>query len=252
MENTEKATAETGGVKVFCRFDCLLDPHELKPHPQNPNRHPEIQIEKLGDIIIGNGWRQPITVSKRSGYITKGHGRLLAALERGFELVPVEYQEYESEAAEISDMIADNRIAELSEIDDNAISSLLKQLNDAGASIALTGYDEIDLDSGEVENVLEKLLTAEEWQEESENRAEKTKERFGEIIDRLAENEPEKFSRAVCVVVPAGRGSARDCIIFTDASCMDIVNELKRYAEEGAPSPLDRLLSGVIDYAPDA
>ena len=91
----------------------LADPKSLKPHPENPNMHPAGQIQALCEAIRENGWRQSVVVSKRSGYVIKGHGRLLAAEALGCK-VPVEYQEYPDEAAEIRDLIADNRIAELS------------------------------------------------------------------------------------------------------------------------------------------
>ena len=91
----------------------LVDPNTLHPHPDNPNSHPQGQIEALCEVIRANGWRSPIVVSRRSGYIIKGHGRLQAALKLGCS-VPVDYQDYADENAEIRDLVADNKIAELS------------------------------------------------------------------------------------------------------------------------------------------
>jgi hypothetical protein len=45
-------------------------------NPRNPNVHPERQIELLAKIISAQGWRAPITVSTRSGFVVRGHGRL--------------------------------------------------------------------------------------------------------------------------------------------------------------------------------
>jgi hypothetical protein len=42
------------------------------------------------------------------------------------ETVPVDFQDYESEAAEWADMLADNRIAELAETDDEELKAILK------------------------------------------------------------------------------------------------------------------------------
>lgn len=64
----------------------------LVEHPKNPNTHPQAQLERLADVIRGNGWRQPITVSDRSGYIIKGHGRYQAAKLAVFTDAPVEVQ----------------------------------------------------------------------------------------------------------------------------------------------------------------
>ena len=106
----------------------------------------------LGKIIKEQGWRAPITVSKRSGYIVKGHGRLEAAFMVDSAVVPVEYQDYESKEAEHADMIADNKIAEFSEMDDAQLQELLDEMKDTDFDLLLTG---LDLD--EIDN----LLTAE-------------------------------------------------------------------------------------------
>ena len=78
-KNETKRKATAAGIPVYCAHDAIVKTSELKPNPKNPNKHPQEQIEKLGEIIRGNGWRQPITVSTLSGMIVKGHGRLLAA-----------------------------------------------------------------------------------------------------------------------------------------------------------------------------
>jgi len=94
-----EARAQAGGIPVFCAFDELVDPRELIENPRNPNSHPQEQIKALAYIIQSTGWRKPITVSNRSGYVVSGHGRLKAALLFGAEKVPVDYQNYANEAA---------------------------------------------------------------------------------------------------------------------------------------------------------
>ena len=71
--------AYAGGVPVFCAHDAIVPLKDLRPNPKNPNQHPPEQIKLLSSIIRATGWRGPITVSKRSGYIVKGHGRMMAA-----------------------------------------------------------------------------------------------------------------------------------------------------------------------------
>jgi site-specific DNA-methyltransferase (adenine-specific)/modification methylase len=114
---------------------------ELRKHPSNPNTHPERQIELLGKIIREQGWRAPITVSNRSGYIVRGHGRLQAAQWLGLKTVPVDRQDYESDEAELADLIADNRIAELAIIDDEMLVDLIGDLGQAEIDMELTGFD---------------------------------------------------------------------------------------------------------------
>lgn len=94
-------------VAVFCSYDEILPIGQLQPNPQNPNQHNEQQVKLLGEIIRSAGWRAPITVSKRSGLIVKGHGRRLAAIDARLAWVPVEYQEYATEAEEYADFDED-------------------------------------------------------------------------------------------------------------------------------------------------
>lgn len=139
--------AMTGDVPVFCSFDELVDPTTLVGNPKNPNKHPKDQIKLLGKIISSTGWRAPVTVSRRSGFVVRGHGRLAAALLCKMEAVPVDYQEYASEAEEWADLIADNRLNELSEIDNTTLTDLLNEMDTGEVPLELTGYTEEDLGS---------------------------------------------------------------------------------------------------------
>ena len=94
-------------IPIFCAHTELVDIEKLVPNPRNPNRHPESQISLLAKIIKGQGFRNPIVVSKRSGFVIKGHGRLDAAKLLEMSAVPVDFQDYESEAAEWADMVSD-------------------------------------------------------------------------------------------------------------------------------------------------
>lgn len=135
---------ETNEPAVFCRYTEMRVLTSLAEHPLNPNMHPESQLRILADVIRGNGWRQPITVSDLSGYIIKGHGRYQAAKMAGFREVPVEVQHYENEGQEMADMLADNRIAELANIDDDILANVLGSVPDD--MLAFTGYTQEDID----------------------------------------------------------------------------------------------------------
>lgn len=115
-------------IKVYCKFDEMVSIEQLQPNPENPNIHPDEQIELLAQIIKENGWRERIVVSNLSGMIVKGHGRYQAAILAGFDNVPVEYQDYDSRTDEIRDLIADNKIAELSELDPEETKKLIEGL----------------------------------------------------------------------------------------------------------------------------
>ena len=135
------------GVPVFCAHDAIAKTEELQPNPKNPNKHPDSQVELLAQIIQAQGWRNPITISNLSGMIVKGHGRLMAAKSLGLAEVPVDHQNYSSEAEEYADLIADNRISELSEIDNITLTDLLAEMDTGEVPIELTGYTEDDLES---------------------------------------------------------------------------------------------------------
>lgn len=138
--------ANIGEIPVFCAFDELVDIGKVVPNPKNPNQHPKKQIDMLAKIIKAQGWRQPITISNRSGLIVKGHGRLQAAIMLGCDKVPVDYQNYATEAEEIADLTADNRIAELADMSDELLGEILSDIDLQEFPIELTGYTEEDLE----------------------------------------------------------------------------------------------------------
>jgi len=141
-----QAAMEAGMIKRECSYDEDVDIMELKPHPENPNQHPEKQIGLLAELIAAHGWRAPVTVSKRSGYIIRGHGRYYAAIELGETVLPVDYQEYESEEAELADLVADNHIAELAHRDDEILLGILQKVGESNLDLELTGYNRGELD----------------------------------------------------------------------------------------------------------
>lgn len=143
LKRAEPRATTQDGLLVYCSFDEILPLSEIHPNPKNPNRHPPEQIKLLAHIIKEKGWRAPITMSRRSGLIVKGHGRLEAARAAKSGYAPVEWQDYASETDELEDLMADNRIAELADMDDEAVLALLAELEAQGAiDLSLTGYDE--------------------------------------------------------------------------------------------------------------
>lgn len=104
------------------RFKCahtrIVDINELKPHPKNNNHHPEEQIRVLAKMIEARGQTSPIVVSNQSGYIIKGHGRLLALKKLGWTKAAVDFQDFDSEEQEYEELIGDNKIASYAEFDD--------------------------------------------------------------------------------------------------------------------------------------
>lgn len=132
-------------MKVHCLYDKLISPAHLKRHPKNRNKHPKAQIIRLAEIIEYQGWRHAITVSKRSGFITKGHGRLDAAEHLNSDKVPVVYQEYDSDEQEYADVVSDNSIASWAELDLAGINSDVADLG-PDFNIDLLGIEGFTID----------------------------------------------------------------------------------------------------------
>ena len=128
-----------GSIPVYCAFDRIVPVEELKPNPKNPNRHPGDQVELLAKVIENQGWRQAVKVSTLSGMIVSGHGRYEAALYLGCP-VPVDFQDYASEAEEVADLLADNRIAEMAEMDEKMLAELFAVIDEADLSAEIAGY----------------------------------------------------------------------------------------------------------------
>lgn len=148
-------------MKIECLYDALVSTNELKEHPKNRNKHSKEQIDRLAKILEYQGWRYPIKVSKRSGFITSGHGRLEAAKYNKWKEVPVNYQDYESDEQEYADVQSDNAIASWAELD---LSGINLDIGDLGPDfdIEMLGLQNFLLDPAE------KFIETELWHEEFE------------------------------------------------------------------------------------
>jgi hypothetical protein len=137
----------TADIPVHCAHAAIVDWSTLRPHPKNPNRHPETQIALLAKNIRSLGWRHPVIVSKLSGYIVAGHARIEAAKLLNINAVPVDYQPFANTEEETAYLIADNRIAELAERDNAILKDLLQELDTGATDMDLTGYTEHALET---------------------------------------------------------------------------------------------------------
>ena len=147
MADENKARILADGIEVWCAYDKLVKVEELIPHPKNPNTHPQSQIKILAQNIRYHGWRHPIVVSKLSGYIVAGHGRLEAAKELGVSIVPVEYQDFATEDNELAVLVGDNRLAELSTLDLNGLQDIIDGFKASDFDTILAGFEPTDLDA---------------------------------------------------------------------------------------------------------
>ncbi len=85
-----------------------LDPRLLTPHPCNASIYGEDKdISQLVESVRASGWIKPLVVTP-DYVIISGHRRLKAALELGWEMLPVEVREFENAAAELEALLLEN------------------------------------------------------------------------------------------------------------------------------------------------
>lgn len=147
-------------MEIKSTFIKIVPIDSLIVNPENNNEHPPEQIERLAKLIKYQGFRQPLVVSNRSGFVLCGHGRIEAAKLAGLEEVPVMFQDFENEAQEYSFLTSDNAIAAWAKINYKMVNSKLPDLgpdfdiDDLGIkdfTIDATEIELPDLNSGEPE-----------------------------------------------------------------------------------------------------
>jgi len=106
----------------------LVDIDSLVLNPKNNNKHPKEQIERLAKLIQYQGFRNPVVVSKRTGLVLAGHGRIEAAKIAGFKEVPAMFQDFDNEAQEYAYLTSDNAIAAWAELDLSAVNTEMLDL----------------------------------------------------------------------------------------------------------------------------
>lgn len=158
---------------VRCSYHKLVPIKELKRlfHPENPNNHPDYQLDRLAQILKYSGARTAARISNLTGRVTAGQGRILAAERAGWKKYPVDYQDYENDDMELADLNADNAIALWAEINMAMVNTQIGTLSPE-FNIEMFGFQNLTID------VAEKMPdeTDEEKSEESDDREEKIEE----------------------------------------------------------------------------
>lgn len=149
----------------------------------------------LAKIIRAQGWRAPVTVSTLSGLVVRGHGRLMAAIHAGLSHVPVDYQHYDSEEAETADLIADNRIAELAEIDNKMLAELFGGFDAEAIDVSLTGYTADDV--ADITAALQESVMADIDEVKSKSEAALHKLRFDSTEIPMTDTEYEQLKEVL-------------------------------------------------------
>lgn len=115
-------------MHIYCLYDELINPKDIKPHRLNVNEHGQDQIEHLAKLYKYHGIRLPIIVSKLSNQIVSGHCRRLSAIRAGIDKFPVVYQDFKDSEAEYAFLVADNAIQDQSMLNMKDINSYIENL----------------------------------------------------------------------------------------------------------------------------
>ncbi|WFU37587.1 ParB/Srx family N-terminal domain-containing protein [Bradyrhizobium sp. CB82] len=116
----------------------------LRPYERNSRRHSPEQIEQIAASIRQWGWTMPILAAD-DGMVLAGHGRLAAGKLIGIAEVPVIVARGWSETQKRAYVIADNRLTDASDWDDEMLRLELSDLLEGGFEIGLTGISEDEL-----------------------------------------------------------------------------------------------------------
>src|ERR1035438_9095482 len=117
---------------------------KLRPYEKNPRRHSDAQVAQIAASIQAFGFNSPVLVDTNAGVIA-GHGRLLAAKKLGLSAVPIIVLDHLSEAQKRAYVIADNRLAETAEWDDDLLRAELASLDSSDINLETLGFSSDEL-----------------------------------------------------------------------------------------------------------
>lgn len=114
---------------------------KLIPYVNNARKHSDAQIKQIAASISEFGFLNPIIIDKDNGVIA-GHGRLAAAQKLGLEHVPCVRAEHLTPNQKKAYIIADNKLAELAEWDEELLAIELESLKEENVDISSTGFSD--------------------------------------------------------------------------------------------------------------
>ena len=132
----KKSTKESEPAATWVAIDALT------PWADNPRKNDGRPVEAVADSIKRFGFAAPIIARKEDGMVIAGHTRLKAAIKLGLDRVPVRYLDLDPADSRLL-ALADNKVGELAEWDDEALARIVADID--GAELVIAGFDEDDL-----------------------------------------------------------------------------------------------------------
>jgi hypothetical protein len=123
-----------------------LSVEDLVPYIRNSRTHSDAQVLQIAASIKEFGFTNPVLIDKDGGIIA-GHGRVMAARKLKLNEVPCIRLSHLTETQARALVIADNKLALNAGWDDNMLAIELKDLEDQGYDLSITGFSEKELKS---------------------------------------------------------------------------------------------------------
>lgn len=114
----------------------------LTPWRDNPRQNDQA-VNAVADSIKRFGFASPI-IARMDGEVIAGHTRLKAAQVLGLDRVPVRYMDLDPADAKLL-ALADNRVGEIADWDDDRLSDILNELHAEGVDIDGIGWSAEEL-----------------------------------------------------------------------------------------------------------
>lgn len=120
---------------------------DLKVNRRNARSHSDRQTQQIAANLCEFGWLAPIVIDEEDTLLA-GHGRLRAALFLDMETVPAIQVKHLTPERKRAFMLADNRLAQLAEWDEELLAIELKELSgiEIDFDFEITGFETKDLD----------------------------------------------------------------------------------------------------------
>ncbi len=121
----------------------------LKANPKNARLHSEDQILRIVQSMMSFGNTHPVVIDEQN-VILSGHGRLEAAKRLKLPFLPAVRVQHLSPEQKRALALAENKLAELSSWDNEALAAELKELTASAIELnfdySITGFDTDEID----------------------------------------------------------------------------------------------------------